>query len=271
MRVFFDRELDNAATFWRVFRRDGVTLGFTSHNRNLKFGGILHRAAPGMVPTAIRLTADLSDDSAGVDGVLSHNSIRAADLAAGLFDRAAVHIGIVDWDTLDCETLYSGTLGRIQDDGFSYSAELLSAKQALEQDLVARTSPTCRAQFCGPGCGISAVKFITRAELLAFDLDLNRVLFGAVGGPDFIDGEVRFLDGPQTGITFGILSTTGNWMTLDRPLSPTLTTGIAAEVRQGCDHTISTCTTRFANAKNFRGEPFLPGNDLLARYGQGSS
>lgn len=269
MRVFFNRELDNAATFWRVFRRDGVTLGFTSHNRNLTFEGVLHRAAPGMVPTAIRMTADLSEDSAGVDGVLSHSSIRATDLAAGLFDRAAVQIGIVDWETLDCETLYSGTLGRIQDDGFSYSAELLSAKQALEQDLVPRTSPTCRARFCGPGCGLSAIKFTTRVELSAVDPDLNRVSFAGAGGSNFVDGEVRFLDGPQTGIIFGVLSTNGNWMTLDRPISALLTPGIAAEIREGCDHTISTCASRFSNARNFRGEPFLPGNDLLARYGQG--
>ncbi|MEO0871962.1 MAG: phage BR0599 family protein, partial [Pseudomonadota bacterium] len=27
---------------------------------------------------------------------------------------------------------------------------------------------------------------------------------------------------------------------------------------------------RFGNAHNFRGEPFLPGNDLLARYGRSS-
>ena len=28
MRIFFDRELDTAATFWRIFRRDGVELIF---------------------------------------------------------------------------------------------------------------------------------------------------------------------------------------------------------------------------------------------------
>ncbi|MFN7158060.1 MAG: phage BR0599 family protein, partial [Erythrobacter cryptus] len=44
--------------------------------------------------------------------------------------------------------------------------------------------------------------------------------------------------------------------------------GTRIELREGCDHTIATCAARFANAINFRGEPFLPGNDLLARYGQ---
>ena len=53
MRVFFDRELDTVATYWRIYRRDGAALGFTSHNRDLTFSGLTHRAAPGMIPAAI--------------------------------------------------------------------------------------------------------------------------------------------------------------------------------------------------------------------------
>jgi len=40
-----------------------------------------------------------------------------------------------------------------------------------------------------------------------------------------------------------------------------------AQVLEGCDHTLQTCGTRFGNAINFQGEPFLPGNDLIVRYG----
>ncbi|MFU7527314.1 DUF2163 domain-containing protein [Qipengyuania sp. ASV99] len=270
MRVFFDRELDTAATYWRIFRRDGIVIGFTSHDRDLVFGGIRHRAAPGMVPAAIRMTSDLSEDSAGVDGTLSHDSIRATDLESGLFDQASIEIGIVDWQAFDSYAIYSGTLGRIEDDRRGFSAELRSAKAILEQDLVPRTSPTCRAVFCGRGCGLSAIRFTQRVNLAAFDADLNRVSFDGLPSANYIDGQVRFLDGPQTGMAFGILSANGGWLTLDRPLSDQTSIGTPAELREGCDHTLATCSGRFGNAINFRGEPFLPGNDLLARYGQGA-
>ena len=36
-RVWFDTPLETVATFWRVLRRDGVTLGFTTHDRDLRF------------------------------------------------------------------------------------------------------------------------------------------------------------------------------------------------------------------------------------------
>ncbi|MEM1051856.1 MAG: DUF2163 domain-containing protein [Pseudomonadota bacterium] len=268
-RIFLDRELDTTATFWRVFRRDGVTLGFTSHDRDLAFDGVLHRAAPGMVPTAIRLTSDLSEENAGVEGALSHDAIKESDLSAGLFDEAAIEVGIVDWENSDRHVVYVGKLGRIEDDRRSFSGELRSAKSALEQDLVPRTSPTCRAAFCGRGCGLSAARFTSRVIVNEVDLDLNRVFVSGHGGEDYLDGQIRFLEGPQTGITFAIVGIDADWLALDRPLSSALVEGAAAEIRQGCDHTLTTCANRFENALNFRGEPFLPGNDLLARYGQG--
>lgn len=268
MRVFFDRELDTVATFWRIYRRDGAALAFTSHDRDLTFGGMRHLAAPGMIPAAIRLTAELANDSAEVQGALNHDSIRTGDLAAGLFDDAAIEIGAVDWTSLDHHTLYTGQIGRIEDDQSQFSAELRSNKSLLEQDLVPRTSPTCRAEFCGQGCGLSAVRFTAIRALAAVDPEGNRVRFAGLDGEAYVDGRVRFMGGPQTGIAFGVINADGEWLVLDRPLVEGTLPGIRAELREGCDHTIATCSQRFGNAANFRGEPFLPGNDLLARYGQ---
>lgn len=268
-RTFFDRELETAATYWRVFRRDGVALGFTSHDKDLTFDGLLHRAAPGMVPTAIRLTSDLSEENAGVEGALSHDAIKESDLSSGLFDDAAIEVGVVDWETSENHCIYTGTLGRIEDDRRGFSGELRSAKSALDQDLVPRTSPTCRAGFCGRGCGLSAARFTSRGVTSEVDADLNRIRVSGKSGEDYLDGQVRFLEGPQTGIAFAIVAVDGEWLALDRPLSEMLKAGTPVEVREGCDHTLGTCSDRFDNALNFRGEPFLPGNDLLARYGQG--
>lgn len=270
MRVFFDRELETVATFWRVFRKDGVALGFTSHDRDLVFSGIKHRAAPGMIPAAIRITDDIQDDSAEVEGALSHDTISDQDLSLGLFDEAGIVIGAVDWDSMDHLILYSGKIGRIEDNRHSFKAQLRSAKHILDHDLVPRTSPTCRAIFCGPACGLSARRFTTRSILTAVDEASNAIIVGTPMSSELIDGQVRLLAGPQTGIVFGIIDVVDGWLTLDRPLAPATPIGSPLELREGCDHTLRTCAARFSNARNFRGEPFLPGNDLLARYGRAS-
>ena len=45
----------------------------------------------------------------------------------------------------------------------------------LNKTYVPRTSPTCRAEFCGRGCGLSVAHFTSRQRLAAIDLDRNRV------------------------------------------------------------------------------------------------
>jgi len=265
-RVFFGAELEGVGSYWRVARTDGVTLGFTSHDRDIWLDGVLHRAAPGMLPSAVRRTADLGADSVDVQGALTHDAISAADLAAGKFDGALVELGIVDWETGDCATLYRGEIGALSEEAAGFSAELLSAKAQLDSDPVPRTSPTCRAQFCGPGCTLSAARFTHALRVATIDLAANAVSFA--GGPpaeQFRDGRLRWAEGPQTGQTNAVVDVDGAMLVLEKSLDPGLAVGHLARLFEGCDHTIATCAGRFGNSINFQGEPFLPGNDILTR------
>ena len=218
-RTWFSQPLETVAIWWRLERRDGVTLGFTSHDRNLEFDGLVHRTAPGMVPSAIRRTADFEADSAEVAGALSHDSIREADLAAGRFDGGSIAMGLVDWETLEHTTLYAGTIGAVSHEGAGFSAELRSVKDLLARQIVPRTF-----------------------------------------------GMLRWIGGPEAGLTRRIEAIDGTWLVLDRSTSADVAIGTGIELREGCDHTLETCASRFDNAINFQGEPFLPGNDLLTRY-----
>lgn len=266
-RVWFDQPLDTVATFWRVMRRDGVTLGFTTHDRDLWFDGILHMANPGMVPSAIRRSADLEPDSAEVHGAFSHAAIAPEDLALGRFDGAQIMFGLVDWETLECAVLYRGAIGRVTLQSGKFTASLLSRKAELERDSVPRTSPTCRAEFCGPGCTLSAHRFEHEATLTASDAQANHITVATtVDLPLLNGGRLRWLDGPLAGLTMGVLLVDGTTMTLADPLDAAPPPGTRVLLREGCDRRLETCATRFANAINFQGEPFLPGNDLVTRY-----
>ena len=264
--TFFAKELEGVATFWRIYRRDGVTLGFTTHDRPLRFDGVRHSPAPGMLPSSIRKSSGFTDDPADVQGLLSHDSITADDLASGRFDDARVHIGAVDWETLENAVLYRGTIGSIRQDGAAFTAELRSAKALFDIDPIPRTSPSCRARFCGPGCGLSPTRFTSLSAITGFSHDTNAIFVADGTASDRLFGEVRFLDGPMTGLRARIRAATGEGLILDAPLHEELRAGTRVELRQGCDHRLETCANRFGNAVNFQGEPFLPGNDLLAQY-----
>lgn len=262
-RPFLDRPLDTVATFWRVWRKDGVALGFVTHDRDLWFGGMLHRAAPGLTPSAIRRTAGFADEGADVEGALTHDCIAEADLAAGRYDGAAIAIGAVDWDSREHAVFYRGTIEAVSREGNGFAAELASAKAALAADPVPRSSPTCRARFCGPGCGLSPPRFKRRALLV--ETAEGRARFAAIDAALYVGGELRWLDGPQAGLGATILAADGDALLLDRDPAG-IASGARALLRESCDHTIATCAARFGNAANFQGEPFLPGTDLLAHY-----
>ena len=266
-RVWFDSTLETVATFWRVLRRDGVALGFTTHDRDLWIGGVCHRATPGMVPSAIRKSADFEPDSAEVQGALSHDSISADDLANGRFDGARVLIGLVDWENGESHILYSGAIGAVGEEAGGFTAELQSRKAELARDPVPRTSPSCRAAFCGPGCTLSAARFTHATQVVTADVVANAITFAAVlNRADLVGGLLRWLDGPHAGTTMGITGESASGVMLDTPLDVGIAAGARIELREGCDRTLATCATRFGNAANFQGEPFLPGNDLIARY-----
>ncbi len=266
-RVWFSAPLETVATFWRVLRRDGVALGFTTHDRDLWFDGMRHRATPGMIPAAIRRSADFEPDSAEVEGALSHDSLSAEDLAAGRFDGARVTIGVVDWVTSERHVLYRGAIGAVAEEAGGFTAELQSAKAELQRDPVPRTSPGCRAVFCGPGCTLSAVRFSHMGTVTAADPDAGAVtLVTAVAPADLIGGTLRWFDGPHAGQSMAIVAVAGASVVLDAVLDAGVASGQRVTLREGCDRTLATCAPRFANAVNFQGEPFLPGNDLVVRY-----
>lgn len=266
-RVWFDTPLETVATFWRVLRRDGVALGFTTHDRDLRFDGVCHRATPGMIPSAIRRSADLEPDSAEVQGALSHDSISAQDLALGRFDGAQVLIGLVDWESLERHVLYRGAIGTVAEQAGEFTAALQSRKAELQRDPVPRTSPSCRAAFCGPGCTLSAARFSHQAVIAGCDSAANTVTLATAIDPALlVGGQLRWLDGPLAGILMGIAGQTGSTLMLDQPLDLVPATGARVMLREGCDRTLQSCASRFGNAINFQGEPFLPGNDLVMRY-----
>ncbi|MFC0203506.1 DUF2163 domain-containing protein [Novosphingobium soli] len=265
-RRWFARELETVATFCRILRTDGVALGFTAHDRDLWFDGVLHRASPGMVPSSIRRSAGLDADSAEVSGALTHDAISGAELHAGRFDGAQVRIGVVDWESGERDILYAGTIGAIAEEDGAFSAELVSRKAELWRDPVPRTSPACRAAFCGPGCNLNPQRFMRELRLQAIDAPANAVVLeGAPEAALHAGGTLRWLDGPQAGIVAGVMGPgPAGGLVLDVPIEP-VAAGSRVLLREGCDHRLDTCATRFANAANFRGEPFLPGNDLLVR------
>ena len=260
-------ELTTIALCWRIERRDGVTIGLTDHDRDLVIDGLIHRAAPGMTPSAIKRSDGLEADTMDVAGALTSAAIAARDLIAGRWDGARVMLFAVDWSGAPGRIeLGEGLIGAVEtrDDGFT--AELRGASALLDRAVAEETSPECRAELGDRRCRVAMAgrrRFarVVAADGVALTLGAAEPSANAYGG-----GRLRWFDGANAGLEAVIASSEGTSIMLRAEPVFAPAAGDLVEISEGCDKSIATCAGRFANAANFRGEPFLPGIDLLTRY-----
>lgn len=263
---WFDGTVTTLALCWRVERRDGVMIGITAHDRDLEIDGLLYRAAPGMTPSAISRSASLDADSMDVTGALTSSAIGEADLLAGRWDGARVSLFATDWSApVAMVSLGEGVIGAVETRGDVLTAELRGISAALERAVVEETSPGCRAELGDRRCRVAMAGRRRFARVVAVDrtvvtIDVPEPVENAYGG-----GLLRWFGGGNSGLEDAIARSEGPQVTLRRP--PRFDgAGALVELIEGCDKRLETCAARFGNAINFRGEPYLPGIDLLTRY-----
>lgn len=258
--------LTSMAFCWRLERADGAGLGLTSSDRDVEHDGVTYRSAPGVTPGAITRSLGLEPDSGEVAGVLSGDALDEADLAAGRWDGAAVSLVAMDWAWPSEEpiALLAGELGEIAVEGSGFSAELRGAAARLNKTPCPSTSPECRATFGDKSCRVDLAGRALRATVLsAHD---NVVVLDRPVEDRFLFGRMRYLAGASCGLASAILAVSGTEVSLrDRPRMP-VEVGTVVQLLEGCDKRFETCVSRFQNGINFRGEPHLPGTDLLTRY-----
>jgi len=259
--------LTTIALCWRIDRRDGVTIGLTAHDRDLTIDGLCHRAAPGMTPSAIKRSDGLDIDSMDASGALTSDLINEADLLAGRWDGARVQLFAMDWTGGDDRVpLGEGRIGAVELTEHGFTAELRGIATLLDRPVVEDSSAECRAELGDRRCRVPMAGRRRFARIAAEDdrlltLDTAEPVAGA-----YAFGMLRWLGGANCGLENAVEASSGTTITLRRSPRFAVSAGTLVELVEGCDKSIATCAGRFRNAANFRGEPYLPGIDLLTRY-----
>jgi uncharacterized phage protein (TIGR02218 family) len=264
---------------WRLLRRDGVVLGFTTHDQDIMLAGERYRSAPSFTPSALVRSAGTDVDSMDVRGALSHAAIRDTDLLAGRYDLAELRLFLVDWQQPEVGRidLGSGRFGSVSSDGTSFSVEVRGLTEALDRPIVELTSPECRADLGDKRCRVALRRYTRLSSVVA---RTDNQIFEAEGLSASVNaygyGRIRWLTGASSSSESEVVSqsliseasydTARLRLTLREPPPGGVTAGDRFEISFGCDKRYTTCLGRFGNQLNFRGEPFVPGVDALLRY-----
>ncbi|NUT00728.1 MAG: DUF2163 domain-containing protein [Sphingomonas sp.] len=251
---------------WKIERQDGAGIALTSHDESVEREGIAYRPDPGVIPAAITRSLGLEPHSAEVAGALSSEALTERDLQLGRWDGARIMLAAIDWqdEAVEPTRLIGGELGEVSLKDTSFSVELRGAASRLLEPICPTTSPECRAQLGDKKCRVNLAGRSVRAKVVAVeglwiqtDVPLDE---------RFLFGRLRHVSGDNCGASSVILGVDGNKVRVRDLPRVSVVSGCVIELREGCDKRFETCVTRFRNAANFRGEPHLPGNDLLTRY-----
>lgn len=259
-------ETTTLATCWKLTRRDGVNLGFTSHDRDLVIDAITYKAATGFTPSMIASSSNLAVDNLDVEGMLSGDAITETDIHAGLYDFAEIAIFQVNYDDLSQGKLRlrSGWLGEVSYGSNKFIAEVRGLTQKLTKTLGELFSPACRASLGDARCKVNLSTYtftgaITSVTSNSVFKDTSRSETSGY----FDYGVITFTSGANDGLAMEVKSFVDKTITLVMPMPFTLAVSNTYSISAGCDKTFETCIARFNNAINFRGEPHLPGIDKM--------
>jgi uncharacterized phage protein (TIGR02218 family) len=263
------------ARAWAVARADGVTLGFTDHDRDLQFEGITFHAGTGLSARALEQVTGLAVDNSEAVGALSAAGLREGDIMAGRYDGAGLRIWQVNWAAPEQRALiFRGSLGEITRAGGAFKAELRGLSEGLNQQGGRVYHAACGAVLGDRACGFDLAQegYFAQVPVQAV-ADGQRFTFApieTVAPGWFAQGRLRVLSGAAAGLLGHIREDRAQagarvialWDGLRAPVA----VGDLVRLEAGCDKQAATCRLKFDNLLNFQGFPHIPGEDWQSAY-----
>ncbi|WAC06576.1 MAG: DUF2163 domain-containing protein [Thermodesulfobacteriota bacterium] len=255
---------------WKITRQDGVTLGFTSNDKDIVYDGVTYEAATGGDRTAISTTSQMNPDQVDLEGLLfdEGDGVLENDLREGKYDYAEIWLFLINFMNtgMGIIKLRRGRFGKVKIEQGKYTASITSMTDYFSKKMCEAYSAECRADLGDSRCGVNLTALkVTGAVTGVTD---NRVFADSsrTEANDYFNyGYIHWLTGDNAGLSMEVkdwgLSTTT--FTLFLAMPKTIQIGDTYEAYPGCDKKVSTCEDKYDNVINFRGEPFVPPESVI--------
>ena len=257
-------EVTNFVSCWKLTLKDGSVMGFTSNSTDLEIDGILYRARTGVNCSHIETSNNFSVDNLDVTGVLNGEDITEASLLTGKYDFAKVEIFSVDTINPANRIIERvGYLGEVTVRDGLFISEVRGLAQRLQCQVGELYSPTCRATFGDRRCKVDLAAYTMSGTVE--NVISRQVFVGSIDKPSgyFSYGEIKWTSGKNKDLRMEIKEYSNRQFVLTLSMPHPIEPGDTFSAIAGCDKAFSTCCKKFNNAINFRGEPTVPGSDVL--------
>lgn len=203
LRGYFATPGRKGAACFEIVRTDGVVIRGTSYTADIVIDGDTYRHRSGGNPMDMEASAALDVDNTEI--TCHFDQITAADIKAGLYDGATESLFLVNPKDLTMgrySQVTNGSIGTITVDRLTFTGDLFSRMQKLQQPFGGTITPTCPYVL-----GSSE-----RLAIGLHDCTLNLAAFTVTGTLDSIVDQFTLRDaarteaGPSGGIVISAIS-----------------------------------------------------------------
>jgi uncharacterized phage protein (TIGR02218 family)/uncharacterized protein (TIGR02217 family) len=250
-----------------IIEPNSLTLGFTNHDIDINFSGLIYQGEAGFSPTAITVNNEGAVNNSDINSILSSDGITELDITGGKWENAKLIIYLINWFTNENYVLFNGRLGETETSDRTYKAEARGLTQYLQQGRVRQTSAICHLKFGEFGdnkCNKSLVGLIDNYVIISVINSRQFTVISARPNGFFNQGTVYFTTGLNIGNTSDVLSFDGVTIILWEGMGFPIQVGDEITVTAGCLKTLDACES-YGNAQNFGGTPFIPGADAYLK------
>jgi uncharacterized phage protein (TIGR02218 family) len=147
--------VSNFVTCWKVVRVDGVTFGFTSHDREFIYDGVTYSPENGIATDATVMKGDFSTGNTAAKVIFSQG-ITEHDVKGGLFDYAEVYSFWIDpYDlTHGIIKISRGNMGEITAINGTFTSEMRAMLDRLQLPFGTQYNLECNAKLGDNQCGV---------------------------------------------------------------------------------------------------------------------
>ncbi len=271
LKSIVNNNTTNLVKCWKLILKNNKILAFSNASQDFIYEEITYNHISSDDIKNIKNNLDVENDSFQISNLISSDLINADDVLSGKYDSAKVEIFIVDLLNLNkgkvC--LLNGVISDIQFKNDVFIANVKGLKNEINKTIGEVYSPLCRSCFCDGKCKLNKSNFTFTGivskvvDNISFYTNDNIIL--SKENRYFENGVIEFISGKNIGQKTEIKQFSNGFFILSTELPYQIELNDYFLVVAGCDKKFNTCCSRFNNAINFRGEPHLPGIDLLLK------
>jgi uncharacterized phage protein (TIGR02218 family) len=181
----------------------------------------------------------------------------------------------VNWAAPDQRVLMrKGNLGEVTRGALGFEAEIRGLAQRLNQPTGRVFGYSCDADLGDGRCTFDLTASGFHADgAVTSAVDARRFLVEGLdvfAGGWFAGGKLSWTSGANQGRAMEVKrhANSASVVSLElwQAMSEAVVAGDGFSLTAGCDKQFATCKAKFANQVNFRGFPYMPGNDAVLSY-----